>query len=111
MISTSQEYVQKENVVESLRQFGNQRNCDILVLMGMKELETGGIRRDMGFYPLRDSERTNKVMNELSITNREYLGLTNKECDQLQGRLFEQQNIKASRKQILPIVQKVLDGN
>lgn len=111
MIYISQQYVQKENVLESLQQFGNQRNCDILVLMGMKELETGGIRRDIGFYVLRENEITNKVITGLSITNGEYLDLENKVCDQLQGRLFEQQNVKASRKQILPIIQKILDGN
>lgn len=106
-----QDYVQKENVMESLQQFGNERNCDILVLMGMKELESGGIRRDVGLIALRDSELAKKVINELSTKNREYLMLENKVCDLLQGQLFEQQNVKASRKQILPIVQKVLDEN
>lgn len=104
-----QDYVQKDNVLKSLQQFGNERNCDILVLMGMKELDTGGIRRDMGFFPFRNTELANKVINELSIVNRDFLQLENKESNLLQG-LFEQQNIKASRKQILPIVQKVFDG-
>lgn len=106
-----QDYVQKENALESLRHFGNERNCDILVLMGMKELETGCIRRDIGLLPLRDTELAKKVINELCTKNREYLLLENKACDLLQGRLFEQKNVKASRKQILPIVQKVLDEN
>lgn len=103
--------MQKENVLESLQQFGNERNCDILVLMGMKELKTGGIRRDMGLLPLRNTELSTKVINKLSVENREFLELKNKPCDLLQGQLFEQQNVKASRKQILPIIQKILDEN
>lgn len=77
----------------------------------MKELSTGGIRRDMGLVPLRDSDLTKRIMNELCIENRE-LQLKEKANDvvgSVQGRLFEQENIKASRKQILPIVQKALD--
>lgn len=99
--------------MESLQHFGNERNCDMLVLMGMKELNTGGIRRDIGLVPLRDSDLTKQIINRLSIENREYLKLREKTNDIIrfmQGQIYEQENVKASRKQILPIVQKVLEN-
>ncbi|XP_031625962.1 exopolyphosphatase PRUNE1 [Contarinia nasturtii] len=106
-----EDYLQKENVLESLRQFGDERNCDILVLMGMKELTTGGIRRDIAIVTLRESELTKKVIEKLTIENREYLQLQDKHNDLLAVQLFEQQNVKASRKQISPIIQKALNGH
>lgn len=80
--------------------------------MGMKELESGGIRRDLGLVILHESKLTEDVVKALSIENAEYLQLQEKTSDfakPKQIRIFEQLNIKASRKQILPIVQKVLN--
>lgn len=100
--------MRKENVWESLQQFGNERNCDFLVLMGMKEVETGRIRRDIGLVPLRDS----KLVKRLLVDNGEYLDLLEKTHnlhDSTKIQLFEQKNVKASRKQILPIIQKAMN--
>lgn len=78
----------------------------------MKELDGGGIRRDIGLFPLRQSALTEQLVNAVSIENREYLQLNRKCGDILSsevGQLYEQRNLKASRKQILPIIQKILD--
>lgn len=104
--------MQKEDVWENLQQFGKERNCDVLILMGLKELDEG-IRRDIGLVPLRDSDLAKAIFNALCIENGDYLKLAKKPNDLLtakQGYLFEQGNIKASRKQILPIVQKALNN-
>lgn len=85
----------------------------MLILMGIKELESGGVRRDIGLLLLRDSDVGKQIQNELCITNRDYLQLDEKCSDifgSVQGLLFEQNNIRASRKQILPIIQNVLDS-
>lgn len=80
--------------------------------MGMKELKTGGIRRDLGLVILNETNLTRKVVNALTIEHADILQLQEKTSDLLNSehiRIFEQHNIKASRKQILPIVQTVLN--
>lgn len=82
------------------------------MLIGLKQLESGGIRRDIGLFPLHDSELTTQLINALSIKNRDYFQFEQKCSDIIssaQGSLFEQKNLKASRKQIMPIIQKILD--
>lgn len=99
--------------MNSLAQFGTEHNCSLLVLIGMKELDTGGIRRDIGLFPLRQSNFTNQLVNAVSIENREFLQLERKCSDTLNSeldQLYEQKNLKASRKQIMPIIQKILDS-
>lgn len=104
--------MEKPDVWNSLQHFGSARDCDFLVLMGMKELVTGGIRRDFALIPLRNPNLGNEIMNKLSVENGEYLQLEEKSntlLSSVNGRLFEQKNVKASRKQILPIIRSVLD--
>lgn len=79
--------------------------------MGLKEIENG-IRRDIGLLPLRNSTLTTQIIDALSVANSECLQLqakVNKVFSTEHGLLFEQKNVKASRKQILPIIQQVLD--
>lgn len=107
-----QDYLQRGDALESLQKFGEEKNCDMLVLMGLKEIEDGGIRRDIGLLPLKDSDLNKQIMNELCIVHQDYLQLEAKSSDLfglVKGVLFEQKNLKASRKQILPIIQKILD--
>lgn len=80
--------------------------------MGVKELEVGGIRRDFAVVPLSDTNLAKRILNALTVDNGEYLQLEKKPNHILTARnvqLFEQGNVKASRKQILPIIQKVLN--
>lgn len=80
----------------------------------MKELDSGGFRRDIGLIPLCHSDFTKQLINAVSIENRDYLELEQK-CSEIlnsaHGHLFEQKNLKASRKQILPIIQNILDSS
>lgn len=80
--------------------------------MGLKELPGGGVRRDLGLIVLRNTNLAKDVCKALSNDNGPYLQLKEKlmySSDSLEVRLFEQLNVKASRKQILPIVQQILD--
>lgn len=107
-----QDFIRKERAWESLEKFGDELDCNIVVLMGMQELKTGGIRRDLGLVILHESKLTEQVVKALSVESAEYLQLQEKTSELLNSkhiRIFEQQNIKASRKQILPIIQKILD--
>lgn len=99
--------------MKSLEEFGIEHNCSLLVLIGMKELDIGGIRRDIGLFPLHQSDLTKQLINAVSVENQHYLQLNQKCGDILSselGHLYEQNNLKASRKQILPIIQQILDS-
>lgn len=80
------------------------------MLIGLTELESG-FRRDIGLFALHDSDLTRQLIQALSIENREYLQLVEKCSRNMLSsiHLYEQSNLKASRKQILPIIQKMLD--
>lgn len=103
--------MQKENAVESLQQFGNAHNCELIVLMGMKEIENNSIRRDLGLITLKVNPLAAKILNNLLNSKEPDLQLKPKEISNTlaYARFFEQINIRASRKQILPIVQKTID--
>lgn len=108
--------MQKENAFDSLLEFAEVRNCDVLVLMGMKQIANDEIRRDLATLQLRDGEFSIDLVQEITTNNKMYLDLQQKDSvytvELLKEKaftLFEQRNVKASRKQILPIVQKVLD--
>lgn len=99
--------------MKSLEEFGTEHNCSLLVLIGMKELDSGGIRRDIGLFPLSQTDFTKQLINAVSVENHDFLQLDPKCNDILNsklGHLYEQKNLKASRKQIMPIIQKILDS-
>lgn len=101
-----------EHAIDTLKEFAGKNNCSLLVLIGLKELDDGHFRRDIGLVPIRNSDFTQKLINAVSTDNREYLQLEEKCTDHLSsshGQLFEQKNLTATRKQILPIIQKFLD--
>lgn len=81
----------------------------MIVLMGMRELETGGIRRDIGLISMNESKLTETLVNAFSIEKSEFLQLEQK-LQEYKGFFYEQHNVKASRKQILPIVQNILNN-
>lgn len=107
--------MQKEKVLENLHLFGKDKNCDVIVLMGMKEIENNGIRRDLGLISLTENTCVPRILDNLLRSTEPDLQLKPKEIatfipNSLSfAQFFEQINIKASRKQILPIVQRTID--
>lgn len=84
-----------------------------MILIGWKELEHGGFRRDIGLVPIDQTDFTKELINAVSVKHRDQLQLEAKCTDILNsthGHLFEQKNLTATRKQILPIIQKILDS-
>lgn len=108
--------MQREKVLENLHLFGKEKCCDAIVLMGMKEIENNGIRRDIGLIGLRENTCVTKILENLLESTEPNLelkpkGIHNAELSALPfGRFFDQLNLKASRKQVLPIVQKTIDS-
>lgn len=78
-----------------------------------KDKEANRKRRDLGIVILRDSQLAKDLVKAISVDNAEYLQLEEKTSDLVnpeQIRMFEQNNVLASRKQIFPIVQQVLNS-
>lgn len=108
-----QEFLQKENAWSDVKRFATEKGCDIIVLMGVKKFPFGDIRRDLALVQFRDSQHGKQIVNAIATENAEYLQLREKQTmppESIKCQLFEQQNIKASRKQVLPIIQKILDS-
>lgn len=102
-----------ENVWDHLMQFAKQRECYIILLMGVKKQPSGEIRRDFALIQMQDSEIGKRIVDALA-KKADFLQLKQKDLnspDSIQCQLYEQENVQASRKQILPIVQMVLDNN
>lgn len=101
----------KRDVDTNLIQFGRHHNCDAIVLMGMKVHDDGSVKRDLGIITLKSSELTDGILNALTSSLQPNLQL---EVNSVSSNVpkcffFKQKNLRASRKQILPIVQRVID--
>lgn len=82
--------------------------------MGMKQLENGCLRKDLAVVPLDNAAVGQMILQKLFNSKNPDLGLqaihvVTKGFDKMN--LFEQLNVTASRKQILPLVKQILDEN
>lgn len=89
--------------------------CDVVVLMGMKELDIGGIRRDLAVLPTKHEALIGqKILQKLFDSENPDLGLQAVEIaleEFEKSNIYEQRNVKPSRKQILPMIKQILDEN
>ncbi|XP_014221744.1 exopolyphosphatase PRUNE1 isoform X1 [Trichogramma pretiosum] len=123
------DFLQLKGASEALRAFCEARNCHTVVLIGM-ELKEERLTRDIGVYSLDADRAANKLIEALKSSTEPKLELTEvkrNEQDEhqrqetrgsssissgggeLDGKflaLYTQANVRASRKQILPIIQK-----
>lgn len=96
-----------------MERFANEKNCDIVVLTGVKECPAGDVRRDLALIQFHESPHCKQIIDAVSIENADFLQLRKKDVvapSTVKCQVFEQENIKATRKLILPLVQKVLDA-
>lgn len=79
--------------------------------MGMKVTADGSVQRDLGIVPIKSQELADQINAALVSSNDPDLRLRLEENSSKKQHqyFYEQQNIRASRKQILPIVQGILD--
>lgn len=101
------DYTTMLNAKENLLKFAEINRCDVIVLMGMKVVDSQ-VSRDVGIVNIKDHRLFDKIVdrlsNESSLMLSPYDGI-----DFLDGKFYAQNNVKASRKQILPMVKNVLD--
>ncbi|KZC04737.1 Protein prune like protein, partial [Dufourea novaeangliae] len=106
-------FVELENVFEVLRKFAVSRDTTIVVLLGMQVI-TEKLSRDVGIFSLTTDELKTKMMEALTLSAESSLDLTlTTEIEDKSGgdaslSLYTQGNLRATRKQILPIVRNTM---
>lgn len=104
--------MRKEHASDSLLTFGNVNKCDILILMGLTETSTGEIRRDIGIVPFKETPLSALISAKLLSREDIVLDLEPKNITIASlplAKFYEQRNVRASRKQILPLIQAILN--
>lgn len=102
------EYTNMLNAKENLLKFAEINQCDVVVLMGMKVVD-GIVSRDLGVVNIKDHRLFDKIIERLENENSSLALVPQEGLDFLDGKFYTQNNVKASRKQILPMVKKLLD--
>lgn len=100
-----QEYIRMPEAEANVRRFAQELNCDVVVLMGMK-YSAGKILRDLAIVNVKSPQLFAECKRHLEASAEfqfvqvgTFLG----------GPVYEQWNIKLSRKQILPILNKLIN--
>ncbi|KAG4076146.1 hypothetical protein HA402_011492 [Bradysia odoriphaga] len=102
------EYTNMLNAKENLLKFSDIHQCDVIVLMGMKVVD-GQVSRDLGIVNFKDHHLFDKIVERLIDETSTLSLVADERVDFLDGKFYAQKNVKASRKQILPMVKNVLD--
>ena len=103
------EYVQKKNADDNILKFAQIHNCDIVVCMGML-VANDTVTRDLGIINIKNDKIFDKIIESIVSSKDPDLQLeeyTNIKF--LNGKFFQQKNIKASRKQLLPLLNKLIN--
>lgn len=104
------QYIDMTNAVESINIFAESEQIDVVVLMGMKPIENT-VERQIGVINIKNKPLYNDILNTVKSMNNPQLQLNFQPNLQfLDGEFFIQENVKASRKQILPVIKKLLEG-
>lgn len=115
-----QDYIKLDNVEENLKKFAKIQNVQIILLIGMQincnnneNNDENTIKRDLGLINMttNNDKLYQKILYNLinhNNPNLELIEYTN--CKFMNGKFFKQNNIKATRKQILPIIKSILDN-
>lgn len=99
-----QEYIQMVNAESNVLRFARELNCDVVVMMGMKIVD-GNVLRDLAIVNINNGELFAQCKERLeNNTQFRFEQVTTF----LGGPVYEQGNIKLSRKQIMPILNQLL---
>ncbi|KAG5681655.1 hypothetical protein PVAND_011069 [Polypedilum vanderplanki] len=104
-------YTEMPNAAENLQIFAERENIDVVVLMGMKPVGNT-VERHLGVINIKNKPLYNDILNTVkSMTNPELHLNYQSQVQLLDGEFFIQENVKASRKQILPVLKELLQNN
>jgi len=101
-------FLMRENAEEVIENFANERNCNIVVLIG-QDVMRKSVSRDVAIFSTMCNQLANNIIQALIESTQPSLNL--ELIKEIQKEkyclcLYKQGNVKVTRKQILPIVQK-----
>lgn len=102
------DYINMKDGKGNLLKFAEINQCNVIILMGMKIVD-GTVSRDLGIVNIKDHRLFDEIVEQLVSVSSSLALEQLKDIDFLDGKFYVQNNVKASRKQILPMVKKVLD--
>ncbi|XP_012063618.1 PREDICTED: protein prune homolog [Atta cephalotes] len=110
-----EDFLVRENAKEVIEQFANERNCNVVVLIG-QDVTKECVSRDIAIFSTLCNQLANDIIQALIESTQPSLNLELIKEIREEKRslcLYKQRNVKVTRKQILPIVQKtaLLHGN
>ncbi|XP_033210602.1 exopolyphosphatase PRUNE1 isoform X2 [Belonocnema kinseyi] len=107
-----QNFVALNGAFEAVESFTKSRYCTLTILIGM-DLKNNAMSRDIGVFSLDSNELENKIIRALTSSTDPNLDLVEENRVAGKGRnlvIYKQRNVRATRKQILPIIQSALAG-
>ncbi|XP_055609169.1 exopolyphosphatase PRUNE1 [Uranotaenia lowii] len=105
-----QEYIKLQNSESNIIKFAGNTSSNVVVLMGMKVNNVdGSMRRDLGIINIDDSKLAEMIISKILTNECPSFQVSTLDCMFLNGTFLEQNNIKASRKQLLPLINECLD--
>lgn len=101
----------RPNAVRNVRDFCRREGCIVAVLIGMLVSAAGDVQRDLAVVEVDDEEIVEDA-RKLLLTDEKASSFALSVKDERPGEyiLFEQGNVKISRKQILPVVQTLIQS-
>uniref|UniRef100_A0A182LRY8 DHHA2 domain-containing protein n=1 Tax=Anopheles culicifacies TaxID=139723 RepID=A0A182LRY8_9DIPT len=109
-----QDYIKLPEQMEHLSRFANETASNVVILLGLKVLPDGSVRRDVGIVPINDERLAEQVrctiVTALLACEDMNFQLEEIPTSGRKGKFFQQHNLKASRKQLMPIVKSVLSA-
>lgn len=106
-----QQFILKDNADEAIKEFSNEFNCSVVLLMGMYvHPDDNSVHRDFGLININNQELCETIKTRLLSLDELNLSVENcKDCNFMDGSFYKQFNIKVTRKHILPIIKKLID--
>lgn len=105
-----QEFIKQLNAIESVEMFAKEHNCSVILMIGMKITNDSDVARDIGLININNKKLFDEILENIKAHDNPNLRLRElSDVNFLGGCFFQQENIRATRKQILPVVKKILD--
>lgn len=106
------DFLALNDAFEAIGTFTKSRYCSLTVLIGM-DLKNNTVSRDIGVFSLDLNELENKIIKALTSSTDPNLDLVEESRHHGKGMnliIYRQRNVRATRKQILPIIQSASTG-
>lgn len=105
-----QQFIQKSDAEEAVKELANEFNCSVILLMGMYvNPEDNSVHRDFGLININNISLCATIKDKLVKLEEPKLSVEFYYSDFMKGSFYKQYNIKVTRKHILPIVKQILD--